>query len=152
MKKKEALKKASTKNKNIKPVKAFTGLEIALLTGVGSMFANQALSDKPKATAYADPFKKYDPSMTPEQYVAKSTSAPSVTNTALNPVTSSGQSASTSTGTGTTDNGTIKNVSDNLLVGLNNREETPTTGMKDGGSVVRGMGSAIRGFKKSRVL
>ena len=151
MKKKEALKKASTKNKKIKPVKAFTGLEIALLTGVGSMFANQALSDKPKSATYTDPFKKYDPAMTPEQYVAKSTSAPSITNTALNPVTSSGQSASTSTGTGTTDNGTVRNVNDELFADLVNKQE-PVTGAKKGGSIVRGMGSAIRGFKKSRVL
>lgn len=151
MKKKEALKKASIKNKKIKPVKAFTGLEIALLTGVGSMFANKALSEKPKSATYTDPFKKYDPAMTPEQYVAKSTSAPSITNTALNPVTSSGQSASTSTGTGTTDNGTVRNVNDELFADLVNKQE-PVTGAKKGGSIVRGMGSAIRGFKKSRVL
>ena len=130
-KKTKALKAAKTSNKKIKPVKAFTGLEIALMTGLGTMAASQMLSEKPKTVTPYDPFKKYDPAMTPEQYVAKSTSAGSVTGEALDPITSSGESASrsTTTGTGTT---------------ANEQEETKT--MKKGG-MVRGQGAAIRGTK-----
>jgi hypothetical protein len=130
-KKTKALKAARTSNKKIKPVKALTGLEIALISGAGSLLAGQMLAEKPKATAFVDPFKKYDPAMTPEQYVAKSTSAGSVANEALDPITSSGESASRSmtTGTGTTAN-----------------EQEETKAMKKGG-MVRGQGAAIRGTK-----
>ena len=131
-KKTKALKAAKTSNKKIKPVKAFTGLEIALMTGLGTMAASQMLSEKPKTVTPYDPFKKYDPAMTPEQYVAKSTSAGSVTGEALDPITSSGESASRSTTTGT---GTTAN-----------EQEEPKTTMKKGG-MVRGQGAAIRGTK-----
>jgi hypothetical protein len=133
MKKKvKALKQASTKNKVIKPVKAFTGLEIALLTGAGTLFASEMMKDKPKATAFKDPFKQYDPAMTPAQYVAKQTSASGVAGEALDPVTSAGESAakSTVTGTGTTDN----------------EQEEKTVTMKRGG-MVRGQGIALRGTR-----
>ena len=132
-KKAKALKQASTKNKIIKPVKAFTGLEIALLTGAGTLLGSQLLGgDKPKATAFKDPFKQYDPAMTPAQYVAKQTSASGVAGEALDPVTSAGESAakSTVTGTGTTDN----------------EQEEKTVTMKRGG-MVRGQGIALRGTK-----
>jgi hypothetical protein len=130
-KKAKALKAARTSNKKIKPVKALTGLEIALISGAGSLLAGEVLREKPKATAFVDPFKKYDPAMTPEQYVAKSISAGSVANEALDPITSSGESASRSmtTGTGTTAN-----------------EQEETKAMKKGG-MVRGQGAAIRGTK-----
>ena len=131
-KKAKALKQASTKNKIIKPVKAFTGLEIALLSGAATMFGSQLLGgDKPKASAFKDPFKQYDPAMTPAQYVAKQTSASGVAGEALDPVTSAGESATKSamTGTGTTDN----------------EQEEPKT-MKRGG-MVRGQGIALRGTK-----
>ena len=132
-KKAKALKQASTKNKIIKPVKAFTGLEIALLTGAGTLLGSQLLGgDKPKATAFKDPFKQYDPAMTPAEYVAKQTSASGVAGEALDPVTSAGESAakSTVTGTGTTDN----------------EQEEKTVTMKRGG-MVRGQGIALRGTK-----
>jgi len=131
-KKAKALKQASTKNKIIKPVKAFTGLEIALLTGAGTLFASEMMKDKPKATAFKDPFKQYDPAMTPAEYVAKQTSASGVAGEALDPVTSAGESAakSTVTGTGTTDN----------------EQEEKTVTMKRGG-MVRGQGIALRGTK-----
>ena len=131
MKKAKALKKASTKNKVIKPVKALTGLEIALISGAGSLLAGEMMREKPKTVTPYDPFKKYDPAMTPEQYVAKSTSAGSVTGEALDPITSSGESASRSTTTGT---GTTAN------------EQEETKAMKKGG-MVRGQGAAIRGTK-----
>jgi len=133
-KKAKALKQASTKNKIIKPVKAFTGLEIALLTGAASFFGSQLLGgDKPKASGFKDPFKQYDPAMTPAQYVAKQTSASNVAGEALDPVTSAGESAAktASTSAGTTDNGQDK-------------EKTAT--MKRGG-MVRGQGIALRGTK-----
>ena len=132
-KKAKALKQASTKNKLIKPVKAFTGLEIALLTGAGTLLGSQLLGgDKPKATAFKDPFKQYDPAMTPAEYVAKQTSASGVAGEALDPVTSAGESAakSTVTGTGTTDN----------------EQEEKTVTMKRGG-MVRGQGIALRGTR-----
>ena len=132
-KKAKALKQASTKNKIIKPVKAFTGLEIALISGAGSLLAGELLKDKPKASGFKDPFKQYDPAMTPAQYVAKQTSASGVAGEALDPVTSAGESAAktASTSAGTTDNGQDK-------------EKTAT--MKHGG-MVRGQGIALRGTK-----
>jgi hypothetical protein len=130
-KKAKALKKASTKNKVIKPVKAFTGLEVALIAGAAGLAGSGLLADKPKATSFKDPFKQYDPAMTPAEYVAKQTSASTVAGESLDPVTSAGESAmkSTTTGTGTTDN----------------EQEEPKT-MKRGG-MVRGQGIALRGTK-----
>ena len=129
-KKAKALRKASTKNKVIKPVKAFTGLEVALIAGAAGL-AGQMMSEKPKASGFKDPFKQYDPAMTPAEYVAKQTSASNLTGEAMDPVTSAGESAmkSTTTGTGTTDN----------------EQEEPKT-MKRGG-MVRGQGIALRGTK-----
>ena len=132
-KKAKALKQASTKNKIIKPVKAFTGLEIALLSGAASLFGSQLLGgDKPKASGFKDPFKQYDPAMTPAEYVAKQTSASGVTGEALDPVTSTSESAAktASTSAGTT----------------NNEQEEKTVTMKRGG-MVRGQGIALRGTR-----
>jgi hypothetical protein len=131
-KKAKALKKASTKNKVIKPVKAFTGLEIALISGAGTLLAGELMKDKPKASGFKDPFKQYDPAMTPAEYVAKQTSASGVAGEALDPVTSAGESAAktASTSAGTTDNG----------------QEEKTVTMKRGG-MVRGQGIALRGTK-----
>jgi hypothetical protein len=132
MKKKlKALRKASTKNKIIKPVKAFTGMEIAAIAALAGAAGSQFLGDKPKSVSFKDPFKQYDPAMTPAQYVAKQTSASDVASQSLDPVTSAGESAakSTVTGTGTTDN---------------EQEETKT--MKKGG-MVRGQGVALRGTR-----
>ena len=132
-KKAKALRKASTKNKVIKPVKALTGLEIALIGGAAGLFGSQLMGgDKPQATAFKDPFKQYDPAMTPAEYVAKQTSATDITGQSLDPVTSAGESAmkSTTTGTGTTDN----------------EQEEKTVTMKRGG-MVRGQGIALRGTK-----
>ena len=131
-KKAKALKQASTKNKVIKPVKAFTGLEVALIASAAGLAGSQLLGDKPKATSFKDPFKQYDPAMTPAEYVAKQTSASDITGQSLDPVTSAGESAmkSTVTGTGTTDN----------------EQEEKTVTMKRGG-MVRGQGIALRGTK-----
>jgi hypothetical protein len=131
-KKAKALRQASTKNKIIKPVKAFTGLEVALIAGAAGLAGSELLADKPKASSFKDPFKQYDPAMTPAQYVAKQTSASGVAGEALDPVTSAGESAakSTVTGTGTTDN----------------EQEEKTVTMKRGG-MVRGQGIALRGTR-----
>jgi hypothetical protein len=131
-KKAKALKQASTKNKVIKPVKAFTGLEVALLTGAAGLLGSGMLGDKPKASGFKDPFKQYDPAMTPAEYVAKQTSATDITGQSLDPVTSAGESATKSamTGTGTTDN----------------EQEDKTVTMKRGG-MVRGQGIALRGTR-----
>jgi hypothetical protein len=130
-KKAKALKKASTKNKVIKPVKAFTGLEVALIAGAAGLAGSGLLADKPKSSSFADPFKKYDPAMTPAEYVAKQTSATDITGEAMDPVTSAGESATKSAmiGTGTTDN-----------------EQEETKAMKKGG-MVRGQGKALRGTR-----
>ena len=134
-KKAKALKKASTKNKVIKPVKAFTGLEVALIASAAGLAGSQLLGgDKPKATAFKDPFKQYDPAMTPAEYVAKQTSASNVASESLDPVTSAGESAAktASTGTGTTDN----------------EQEMPADLVKvKKGGMVRGQGIALRGTK-----
>jgi hypothetical protein len=132
MKKKlKALKAARTSNKKIKPVKAFTGLEVALIAGAAGL-AGQMMSEKPKSASFKDPFKQYDPAMTPAEYVAKQTSASDITGQSLDPVTSAGESAakSTVTGTGTTDN----------------EQEEKTVTMKRGG-MVRGQGIALRGTR-----
>ena len=131
-KKAKALKQASTKNKIIKPVKAFTGLEVALIAGAAGLAGSGMLGDKPKASGFKDPFKQYDPAMTPAEYVAKQTSATDITGQSLDPVTSAGESATKSamTGTGTTDN----------------EQEDKTVTMKRGG-MVRGQGIALRGTR-----
>jgi hypothetical protein len=131
-KKAKALKQASTKNKIIKPVKAFTGLEVALIAGAAGLAGSGMLGDKPKASGFKDPFKQYDPAMTPAEYVAKQTSATDITGQSLDPVTSAGESATKSamTGTGTTDN----------------EQEEQTVTMKRGG-MVRGQGIALRGTR-----
>jgi hypothetical protein len=131
-KKAKALKQASTKNKVIKPVKAFTGMEVALIAGAAGLLGSGMLGDKPKATSFKDPFKQYDPAMTPAEYVAKQTSASDITGQSLDPVTSAGESAakSTVTGTGTTDK----------------EQEEKTVTMKRGG-MVRGQGIALRGTR-----
>ena len=127
-KKTKALKQASTKNKIIKPVKAFTGLEIALISGAGTLLAGELMKDKPKASGFKDPFKQYDPAMTPAEYVAKQTSASGVAGEALDPVTSAGESATKDTMT------------------TDNEQEEKTVTMKRGG-MVRGQGIALRGTK-----
>jgi hypothetical protein len=131
-KKAKALKQASTKNKVIKPVKAFTGLEVALIAGAAGLAGSEFLSDKPKSASFKDPFKQYDPAMTPAEYVAKQTSASNVAGESLDPVTSAGESAAKSaiTSAGTTDK----------------EQEEKTVTMKRGG-MVRGQGIALRGTK-----
>jgi hypothetical protein len=130
-KKAKALKKASTKNKVIKPVKAFTGLEVALIAGAAGLAGSGLLADKPKASGFKDPFKQYDPAMTPAEYVAKQTSATDITGQSLDPVTSAGESATKTASTS---------------AGTTNNEQEETKAMKKGG-MVRGQGVALRGTR-----
>lgn len=131
-KKAKALKAAKTSNKKIKPVKAFTGLEIALLTGAGTLLAGEMMKPKTASASFVDPFKKYDPAMTPSEYVAKQTSSTDITGQSLNPITSPEESASRSVSpvTGTTDN----------------EQKEETKAMRTGG-MVRGQGKALRGTR-----
>jgi hypothetical protein len=122
-KKTKALREASTKNKIIKPVKALTGLEIALIAGAAGLAGSQ-MGKQQKAFSGVDPFKQIDPLMAPSQFIARQTSAPTMTFEALDPITSADESAERS----------ISN------------ETEDTEKMKKGG-IVRGAGKAIRGTK-----
>ena len=122
-KKTKALREASTKNKIIKPIKAFTGLEIALIAGAAGLAGSQ-MGKQQKAFSSVDPFKQIDPLMAPSQFIARQTSAPTMTLEALDPITSADESAE-------------KSISN---------ETEDTEKMKKGG-IVRGAGKAIRGTK-----
>ena len=122
-KKTKALREASTKNKIIKPVKALTGLEIALIGGAAGLVGSQ-MGKQQKAFSSVDPFKQIDPLMAPSQFIARQTSAPTMTLEALDPITSTDESAE-------------KSISN---------ETEDTEKMKKGG-IVRGAGKAIRGTK-----
>jgi hypothetical protein len=122
-KKTKALREASTKNKIIKPVKALTGLEIALIGGAAGLVGSQ-MGKQQKAFSSVNPFKQIDPLMAPSQFIARQTSAPTMTLEALDPITSADESAE-------------KSISN---------ETEDTEKMKKGG-IVRGAGKAIRGTK-----
>jgi hypothetical protein len=122
-KKTKALREASTKNKIIKPVKALTGLEIALIGGAAGLVGSQ-MGKQQKAFSSVNPFKQIDPLMAPSQFIARQTSAPTMTLEALDPITSADESAE-------------KSISN---------ETEDTEKMKKGG-LVRGAGKAIRGTK-----
>jgi hypothetical protein len=122
-KKTKALREASTKNKIIKPIKALTGLEIALIGGAAGLVGSQ-MGKQQKAFSSVDPFKQIDPLMAPSQFIARQTSAPTMTLEALDPITSADESAE-------------KSISN---------ETEDTEKMKKGG-IVRGAGKAIRGTK-----
>ena len=122
-KKTKALREASTKNKIIKPVKALTGLEIALIGGAAGLVGSQ-MGKQQKAFSSVDPFKQIDPLMAPSQFIARQTSAPTMTLEVLDLITSADESAG-------------KSISN---------ETEDTEKMKKGG-IVRGAGKAIRGTK-----
>jgi hypothetical protein len=56
-KKAKALKKASTKNKVIKPVKAFTGMEVALIAGAAGLLGSGMLGRKTKSNLIQRPIQ-----------------------------------------------------------------------------------------------
>jgi hypothetical protein len=121
-----------TKSGKAKPIKALTGLEIALISGALTAGASTLMAPKVRGTASVDPFKKVT-NMNPQQFITDSTSAAKMTQSALDPVTSQGESM----------------VKEEAEKAINPDEDTQQ--MKRGGSV-RGVRIAQRGYKKIRVL
>ena len=121
-----------TKSGKAKPIKALTGLEIALISGALTAGAQMAFAPKVKGTASVDPFKKVT-NMNPQQFITDNTNAAKMAQSALDPVTSQGESM----------------VKEAAQQAINPDEDTQQ--MKRGGSV-RGVRIAQRGYKKIRVL
>jgi hypothetical protein len=81
-----------TKSGKAKPIKALTGLEIALISGALTAGASTGImAPKVKGTASVDPFKKVT-NMNPQQFITDNTNAAKMTQSALDPVTSQGES------------------------------------------------------------
>jgi hypothetical protein len=121
-----------TKSGKAKPIKALTGLEIALISGALTAGAQMAFAPKARGVASVDPFKKVT-NMNPQQFITDNTNAAKMTQSALDPVTSQGESM----------------VKEEAEKAINPDEDTQQ--MKRGGSV-RGVRIAQRGYKKIRVL
>ena len=134
------------KSGKAKPIKALTGLEVALISGALTAGASTLMAPKVRGTASVDPFKKVT-NMNPQQFITDNTNAAKMTQSALDPVTSQGESmvkdeaekAVGRIGTFPTYGGDTKPLN-----------EDPQQ-MKRGGSV-RGVRIAQRGYKKIRVL
>ena len=124
-----------TKSGKAKPIKALTGLEIALISGALTAGASTLMAPKVRGTASVDPFKKVT-NMNPQQFITDNTNAAKMTQSALDPVTSQGESM-------------VKDEAEKA-VGTDNADEEAVT-MRRGGSV-RGVRIAQRGYKKIRVL
>jgi hypothetical protein len=80
-----------TKSGKAKPIKALTGLEVALISGALTAGASMAMAPKDKGVASVDPFKKVT-NMNPQQFITDNTNAAKMTQSALDPVTSQGES------------------------------------------------------------
>jgi hypothetical protein len=80
-----------TKSGKAKPIKALTGLEIALISGALTAGASTLMAPKVRGTASVDPFKKVT-NMNPQQFITDNTNAAKMTQSALDPVTSQGES------------------------------------------------------------
>jgi hypothetical protein len=124
-----------TKSGKAKPIKALTGLEVALISGALTAGAQMAFAPKVKGTAGVDPFKKIT-NTNPQEFISNATNASKTVNDSLDPVTSQGESMAKDTA--------------QKAVGTDNADEEAVT-MRRGGSV-RGVRIAQRGFKKIRVL
>lgn len=134
------------KSGKAKPIKALTGLEVALISGALTAGAQMAMAPKAKGFDNTDPFKKVT-NMNPQQFITDNTNASKMTQSALNPVTSEGESM-------------VKETAQNAIVSREPIDIMPagsgtlnedTQQMKRGGSV-RGVRIAQRGYKKIRVL
>ena len=121
-----------TKSGKAKPIKALTGLEVALISGALTAGAQMAFAPKVKGTAGVDPFKKIT-NTNPQEFISNATNASKTVNDSLDPVTSQGESM----------------VKEEAEKAINPDEDTQQ--MKRGGSV-RGVRIAQRGYKKIRVL
>ena len=124
-----------TKSGKAKPIKALTGLEIALISGALTAGASALMAPKVKGTTSVDPFKKIT-NTNPQEFISNATNASKTVNDSLDPVTSQGESMAKDTA--------------QKAVGTDNADEEAVT-MRRGGSV-RGVRIAQRGFKKIRVL
>ena len=124
-----------TKSGKAKPIKALTGLEIALISGALTAGASALIAPKVKGTTSVDPFKKIT-NTNPQEFISNATNASKTVNDSLDPVTSQGESMAKDTA--------------QKAVGTDNADEEAVT-MRRGGSV-RGVRIAQRGFKKIRVL
>ena len=124
-----------TKSGKAKPIKALTGIEVALISGALTAGAQMAFAPKVKGTAGVDPFKKIT-NTNPQEFISNATNASKTVNDSLDPVTSQGESMAKDTA--------------QKAVGTDNADEEAVT-MRRGGSV-RGVRIAQRGFKKIRVL
>jgi len=117
----------------LKPIKAFTGLEIALLTGAGTLAASEMMKPKQQKVAYQDPFKLVTgPVLDTSKFVSDSTNVNKTIADTTNPTTSTGESMQ-------------KQVAEDAV----NTDETKQ--MSKGGRV-RGVRIAQRGFKNIRVV
>jgi hypothetical protein len=134
-----------TKSGKAKPIKALTGLEVALISGALTAGASMAMAPKNRGVASVDPFKKVT-NMNPQQFITDNTNAAKMAQSALDPVTSQGESM-------------VKDEAEKATsmepiaiqpAGFGSLNEDPQQ-MKRGGSV-RGVRIAQRGYKKIRVL
>jgi hypothetical protein len=134
-----------TKSGKAKPIKALTGLEIALISGALTAGASTLMAPKVRGTVSVDPFKKVT-NMNPQQFITDNTNAAKMTQSALDPVTSQGESMVKDEAEKATSMEpiAIQPAGSGAL-----REDTQQ--MKRGGSV-RGVRIAQRGYKKIRVL
>jgi hypothetical protein len=134
-----------TKSGKAKPIKALTGLEVALISGALTAGASMAMAPKNRGVASVDPFKKVT-NMNPQQFITDNTNAAKMAQSALDPVTSQGESMAKDTAQKATSMEpiAIQPAGSGAL-----REDTQQ--MKRGGSV-RGVRIAQRGYKKIRVL
>lgn len=120
------------KNGKAKPIKALTGMEIALLSAAAGAAGTQMMSPKPRAATYNDPFKNI-PASNPADFVKDSTSSSTIMSNATDPVTSPGESMAQQT----------------VQESVNPDEDTQK--MRKGGKV-RGVRIAKKGFKQIRVV
>jgi hypothetical protein len=134
-----------TKSGKAKPIKALTGLEVALISGALTAGASMAMAPKNRGVASVDPFKKVT-NMNPQQFITDNTNAAKMAQSALDPVTSQGESMAKDTAQKATSMEpiAIQPAGSGAL-----REDTQQ--MRRGGSV-RGVRIAQRGYKKIRVL
>ena len=133
-----------TKSGKAKPIKALTGIEVALISGALTAGATALMTPK-KGTAGVDPFKKIT-NTNPQEFISNATNASKTVNESLDPVTSQGESMVKETAQKATSMEpiAIQPAGSGAL-----REDTQQ--MRRGGSV-RGVRIAQRGFKKIRVL
>ena len=133
-----------TKSGKAKPIKALTGIEVALISGAMTA-GTAALMTPKKGTAGVDPFKKIT-NTNPQEFISNATNASKTVNESLDPVTSQGESMVKETAQKATSMEpiAIQPAGSGAL-----REDTQQ--MRRGGSV-RGVRIAQRGFKKIRVL